>query len=278
MEKKNNRLVSGLILLIIIILLVMFGIYGVYTQGLIFNNNSVEENNNINEIEDIEVEVTSTDEKTKLEEIINLFNNLSFSGATKNIEIYNNLNLTNEEKLQVVLIKLSDGFTDITVSKDKINISNMELVDFFDSMKSKQISVNRIEKEYYDLFNEKLSSYQDIAGCPSFYYDDTNKVYYSYSACGGSGLIRNITYINKYTSKGDEVYVYMSAGYIEYTDEYYNEVNVYTDFNKTKLYKTESVYNEHITQTNYVDFSEYKYTFSKREDGTYYFKSIEKTR
>ena len=255
-QKQKGILISILVLLIILILGVIT--YIVYDQGLIFNNNEkIEIEENKNDI--IEKDIDNTDEKMILKDIVG---NINTECVMEGVKLYDNLNLTDKEKLQITLNSIFY----------RNYLKNITLVE---------ITEDEVRSEYYNIFNEELKNNENIGGCPIFNYDVTNKKYNIVSGCGkgtpGPNQIRS--YINKYTSKGNEYYVYINLGATRYnsSDEYGNMlIDVYTDKDATKFYKTQDNSIDYIDQTNCTDFSEYKYTFIKRENGTYYFKSIEK--
>ena len=142
-----------------------------------------------------------------------------------------------------------------------------------------KISASIVSDKYYNLFNESIS-HQNVQSCPQYEYDSSNAVYYQLHNCGGISANGPISYINRYTTKGNESYVYINKGYVITNDESYTR-DIYTDLNKNKLYKTEASNNfswdTAINESNYSEFSEYKITFVKNIDG-YYFKGIEKVR
>lgn len=275
---KNNKILYGIIIILIAIVCLISGF-------ILGNSDLFKKENNEEENKIIEKEITDTKEKEKLVKIVNLFNRLSIDGFDQTtIDIYNDLNLNDFEKMRLVFTNLENKLTEITIPKDQITINDEDIMLQYIR---KQITVSEVESEYYNLFNEKISNHQDNEGCPTYSYDSTNSVYYYSAECGGSrGASGPVSYINRYTYNEKEAYVYINLGYIEYGEfiDGFTSYKIYKDLNKNNLYKTENNVDEIlidaniINASNYNDFSEYKYTFVKNDKGGYYFKSIEKTK
>ena len=82
------------------------------------------------------------------------------------------------------------------------------------------------------------------------------------------------TYINRITTKGNNAYVYVNLGVLNYV-----ESKVYTEYEAKNLYDGAiddfDMKSEVINESNYKDFSEYKYPFVN-EDGNYIFESLKR--
>ncbi len=146
-----------------------------------------------------------------------------------------------------------------------------------------QIDVSLVEDFYYDLYGNKQINHRDFKelwNCPMAIYDEKNQKYYLAASCGGTSNVSLTTYIDKYTEDDDYFHVYIRLGAIEGAEDG-SSITAYTDFARKKKYRElteeELIHGiDIITEDNYKDFSEYKYTFSKKQDGTYYFDSIMK--
>ena len=118
-----------------------------------------------------------------------------------------------------------------------------------------------------------LSSFpSDEVGNDILYKDDLikyNKKYYGSAECGGTTAGSLDIYKYKYTSDKDNYYVYLSLS--SGTLDKDGEPLCYIDYNRTL-----EVDCEKIGQNNYQNFSQYKYTFTKDDNGDYVFSKLEK--
>jgi hypothetical protein len=283
MGENKSKLGLGILIGLLIALVIGLGGFIIYDKVLSDNNESTIEKENNNDVSDTlentenneEKELADSDKKQKLEELVLLLHYKSNDLSGKSIGIYKNLSLTSNDKMLVTFRSLNNKnkFTKITIPKDKMS-SNMD-IRYFEH--SEMITKAEVDNEYYALFNERITTHRDIEDCPIYYYDSVNSVYYIYSACGGIGVGGPMEYINKYTYSNDEAYVYLSVGYIHY-DNNTEKRTLYTDLQMTKEYQGNYTDDFKINQSNYQNFSEYKYVFGKNDNGNYYFKSIEKTK
>lgn len=103
-----------------------------------------------------------------------------------------------------------------------------------------------VQNDNYDVsnisvnyFGDSTVNHKSFDVCFGYIYDNnTNNYYYIEPQCGGSNQDSAYAYINKYTVKDDEAN------------------------------------NFRINESNYKEFSEYKYTFKKDNKGNYYFVSL----
>lgn len=288
-KRNNNGLLIGIIIFLILALLGLSA-YIAYDKGIIFNNekenNEVENNKDENKVEQVEVEITSLSVKEELEKKVSIIEYIDM----ENINIknsywhpadvyYNDKTLletldSNEALYSVLRYHYADkNFTKLTTDYD---FSEGYRDKNFWSEVFTQISSEAILEEYNNLFkNLTIDSIEKHIGtCPSFIYDESNKLFYGGSECGGISFTTTLTYINKYTQLGNNAYVYVSVG------TWNGETNyIYTDYKSTQKYRAiEEFENSEnvITADNYNDFSEYKYTFSKNNDGSYSFVQVER--
>jgi len=147
----------------------------------------------------------------------------------------------------------------------------------------KIVNQKLIKIQYKKYFNEEPKEYKDFNICGNNYKYDSNLGLYFWlePQCGGTAMSLLHNYKNKYTQKGNEAYVYVSYGISNYNVQT-GATDIYKDINSETLYKQnltdQESHNFTINETNYQDFSEYKYTFKEDENGNYYFVSIEKTK
>lgn len=275
MENKNDDTV---VIIVILMLLLGLGIFVAYDKGFILNkdNNKVENNKESNE-KQVETEITDVIVKDKLDELINKINKTSFHPTwyEKGYSIYENSLLSESSKLLVILKDLYSTSQFKRVYKNTGNGFEVEDV----------IDLKVVKDEYKKLFNEELTNYIEVGICPWFKYVQTTNQYRAYEECGGTGYDTYISYNNRYTEDENNMYVYVNVGRVvskTVTEENGHAVflnDLYADVSKEKIYK-ENVIDKDITinESNYNEFSEYKYTFSKDNEGGIYYKNIERIR
>lgn len=199
----------------------------------------------------------------------NLFK-IHFTGFRDSL--YNDLTLTDDQKLEIALDHTIQSYDYTAIPKDDL--------DLIMGVKKK----TDVEKMYLKYFGTKEFTHKRTTSCSGDYsYDEANQVYYVYEpACGGSGPLSYYLYMNKMTTKGNKAYVYLNAFAIEGDVDENNDItyNVYKDVSKTKVYQkniTEEESNSFkVDSTNAHNFDQYKFTFEKDTKGNYYFKSISK--
>lgn len=268
-NKKSNKV---LVVMLVIVTILLVGCVGYIIGSKDNKGEALEENNN--EV----VEKTSDDYalnldiKDKIATLERLSNSNEVSDYRTGV-IYSK-NSKNEEflvsqKLYVVLGKNFDQHRnnspvttnyDFGVGLDKSSLSQLEVSD--------------IEREYKNLFGvaiqeNQLQSFKEK--CPMFIYDAPNKKYYAGAECGGTSPYTIQTYVNRITTKGDELYAYVSFA----VSDYENSI-IYTDYARTKQHsKVTTMPSQIINENNYKEFGEYKYTF-KKENNNFYFVKIER--
>ena len=187
----------------------------------------------------------------------------------KNIE---SSQISNDIKLYNVLEGLYIEYYGRSPVTTNYNFGSMEV--YKDHMV--QLDESLVETEYKKMYgNDSIVHKSFNNQCPMFIYDDVNNKYYGDAQCGGVTGVGILTYVNKVTTMDNDAYVYVSLGSWEVTETWPNN-NIYTNYERTKLYKDNVTnYENFINESNYKDFSEYKYTFVN-EDGNYIFKSLER--
>ena len=132
-----------------------------------------------------------------------------------------------------------------------------------------QLDEKDVLKLYSNMYGEEVSGMSIEGGCPNFIYDKYNKKYYGSAECGGTTASSLDIYKYIYTSDKDNYYVYLSLS--SGTLDKDGEPLCYIDYNRTL-----EVDCEKIGQNNYQNFSQYKYTFTKDDNGDYVFSKLEK--
>lgn len=304
-NQKPKKSKKGLIVIILLLLIIAGLCTFIYLKkDVLFNsgntnanqNSNTNENNNSNSNENNIVEF-SEEELTdasllkiitdKAEMIVSpsFISNFYIKGDYFD-NLYKNTELTESNKILLVLEKQKGSSINIDVE----TMSNNEFKKLYnqewpnESVRDeamKQYGLSGINNDYRYLFGTNISSYMDIESCPSYYYDSVNKVYFSYSQCGGLDGVSILTYINRLSTKGNDIYVYVSIGkmsIIEDSSPY--KYNIYSDYgekNKLQEINGDDSLSFKIDSSNYEKFSEYKLTFTK-DGNDYYYKSIERTK
>ena len=268
-EKKKNN--GGLIVLIVILLIALLGAIGYicYEKGVF--KTKKEESKQVVETKEVELtdETIKKDLTTKIEYITDgefgsrgLYGvSSSYSFRYKNDIFGDAFNKMNDDlKLQIVLDYLFNN-NKFEVIKAK---NELEPNDY-------KITTEEVNKEYKNYFGKDITENKSIdVPCYGYTFDSSKNMYFtSERTCGGTTGLAYLYYINKYTEKDNQTFVYVSYGSRVIDDE------IYYDLDATKLsdYKDEDF---KINESNYKDFEEYKYTFEQDDSGNYYFVSLEK--
>lgn len=281
-EKKQNK---GMIVIIVILVLALLGTTGyiVYDKFLKEEVNVSKENKNNSQYENVEKEKEVTDSLLKeglslkiamLEKISNTETEKYRSGYIYKKDISNS-EINSDTKLYNVLQNLyheNEGLIPVTTNYDFKELEPYKSV-------ATQIDVSLVTERYNDLYGERVVDHKNLDGCPMFIYDAENSKYYGMAECGGTSSTYLKSYNNKYTQLKDDFYVYVSVASITYNDQEGNST-VYTDYEMQNKYKDVTIAEVEniINSSNYKDFSEYKYTFTKNKNGNYIFSSIERVK
>ena len=138
------------------------------------------------------------------------------------------------------------------------------------------VDANQVISVIKNLYGGEVSKYtKTVGGCPVYKYNKKSDVYEKYVGCGFGPAPATISMVYKITEKDNNTYVYVSVGYEEYDAE--TDKNIYTDvYKKNKYTKAIKSDEDTINSSNYNDFSQYKYTFTKNSDGYTQFVKVEK--
>ncbi len=157
-----------------------------------------------------------------------------------------------------------------------------------------QVTTEKANQKSIELFGKEITNpVASIGKCPKYIYDATSKMYFRPSpSCGGASDGWVASYKSKFTKKGQAVYAYVSFAFIQTIDN--GKYKAYKDFDYLEdslslgrldfknEYETSIPVNNFETfkldSTNYQDFSEYKFTFQKKDNDNYYFEKVEQTK
>ena len=284
---------KGKSIVIIVLLIIVFILMGLLYVKVFLNkvdDNKNQLHNTNQTINDIEKELTDVyikkDISKKASIMLTFGNSKSEEDAVKEgwVDVYKLTDLTEKDKLAIILRNNKDK-SQILSSSDvnqyvptiyKNSKSTLEVfTDEHDGF-SKIIDGNIISKNYQEMFNSNSTNYdlQFDYGCPGLFYDNQTNYYAFNNSCGG--LYPDI-YFNKYkyTIKGNNIYVYAAIAIVDIDNKkVYKDIKE-EDSNFLYTYETdEKVLND--IKTNPQKYSQYKLTFEKNTDGTYYYKTTEK--
>lgn len=224
--------------------------------------------------------------------------------------------LTAEQKQFIVLDSLDWG--KVAGDDWKKNSILQKEYGEFEQYYIRQISEDTVNTRSLRLFGHKVENpiEQISAWCRRYIYDANQRLYFLPDpACGGTGVGNIHTYKSKFIKDEEkkEAYVYMSFAYVlpdpnndytsndsEYLSIVYKDFDHGDDYNKKEIsmrdynikFKNEYKLTEYeqkmlndyeknyivVNESNYQEFSEYKFTFKQDESGNYYFVKVEQTK
>ena len=248
--------------------------------------------------------------KTKVGYLEYSFNNTSKHHIIENLYIDEEINeLSDDVKKKIAIINTNDENTlQITGNDDIVNLLNDRLgpdggytsicTNPLDPINGCPGPHYRSEKEfldiYHSLFNEKVefedsdveTDWDIECNCSRFTYFSQLGAYVESNGCGyGIAPGKLLSYINKYTTKGDEAYVYVNVGMVKADDDSDNKFIVYSGHRDDSVVVEEFEYaiddynniSYEINEGNYEKFDQFKFTFKKdKKTGNYYFVNIKK--
>lgn len=153
------------------------------------------------------------------------------------------------------------------------------------------VSLDSVEEQMQNIYGKTLDiDYQNIISDINYIYDNDTKRFYE--ICTNSRVGSNFidTYVYNFELNKNNAYVYVAVSYGneepvieqgETTDK--TKVTIYKDYKRSDVYKSyiydsiNSSDNFLLDESNYKDFSLYKYVFKKNHDD-YYFESLEKVK
>jgi len=274
-NKKGN--ISTVIIVVLLMVIIGLGFYVACDKGLIFsndnnneeidNNENVDSNNNGNHNDENKVPVgeTKITDSTIIDALNNNVDIISQSSLGCSPSIIENLYINDVENSNV---SIEDKLLITLNSIDKV-VEGPE--------SSKKIYAKTVEEQIYKLFGEtKNIKHKNFSWCPIYTYNENQKTYtYSY-ACGGGCPVDFMTYTYNYSVNDNKYYVYQSLGR-QFLDDESDNLIIYGNYEKSKIVKKgtyEEMINFQLNESNYQDFSAYKWTFIKDSEGNYIFDSL----
>ena len=286
-EKKSNK---GLIAIIVVLILVITGllVYIAYDKGVIFSKEETkevekksEEKGKTKEEENVEVEIEDQIIIDSLAEKMEYLNNIDFAYGKNITTLYEKnhtkASLSEGQKIGSILstFELQGKFSDISDAAFKELYPTY--YGTFEPNEYMEIKLDTFLEEYYKVYGTKeILNYNASFTDPEFMYSEKYSGYFAYKVTGRTSGEQLLTYNYKYTKDNNKAYVYVALAMDSHAADLTRKL--YTDYEKTKVYDkvaSEDVYKFEIDSTNYDDFSKYKVTFAKNDDGGYYFESIE---
>lgn len=276
MEKKKGNILTIALALIIVALVAYIAVDKLNKEEPKEDvDNKVEdkvENEKEQPVQEEEKDITNkANEKSygKLVEMLE-FSNLK-SGSPNNSMFVSDLYFKDEVKSED-LSDVSKYYAILTYSDELDWRMESEEDPYFEST----VDANQVISAIKNLYGGEVSKYTNtIGGCPIYKYNKKSDEYEKYVGCGFGPAPATISMVYKITEKDNNTYVYVSVGYVEYDDE--TKETIYTDVYKKNKYTKAIKEDEHaINSSNYNDFSQYKYTFTKNSDGYTQFVKVEK--
>ena len=278
--KKSN-------ILAIILILISLSLFGYASYLMLFKNSDIENAS----VKEKNTEVLLDDENIK-NDILTKFYAITGSGENGirglysfryGNSVFGNVfdDFNDDLKLRVVL----DYFYNNNLFEDlkEENYSEPIFAKYIDT-KFYQISADTVLDQYRKFYGSDpiLKSIDDPKiGCFGYTYSPEKQLFFKiYPSCGGEMSSNVYSYINRFVVDGDKIYLYVNYGISKEAGSYPNvKVTIYKDLDYKDVYKSEmslkAANDFRINESNYSNFSEYKFTFKKDSNNNYYFVSIE---
>lgn len=195
---------------------------------------------------------------------------------------------SNTIRISYVIDSLKSDFRPLSTEERDIVINSIpqEYREMVKEESLQGIDGDKVATKYKGVFGEELV-HETSDECYTYRYDSTHNFYYQdpIDGCGGTSPYATFHYKNKYTTSGDNAYVYVSTALVDW-----EHGNVYCDIasldltNEFKLADDAEVCTTLpaddvlfvLDESNYENYSQYRFIFNKAEDGTYYFSEVEK--
>ena len=305
-EKPRNRKRSIIILSVIVgILLIAAGVFAF----LYFSNNSNGDEPQQESSEDTqeeiveepeEVEITNQLLKNDLDNKIAILHDTPQTDATINkgtvvggysnslFELYTTGSISQPPlRVSRVINALKPQFRYLNAD-ERDAIANTVPQEYREEVRTQAlqgIDGSIVSKKYKEVFGDEASK-EEIDNCYTYKYNPTYDIYYEnpIGGCGGTSPYKTYHFKNKYTTDGDNAYVYISTALSNAEDN-----NVYCDIanldisgifkitDNARVCATITGNEDFIlNESNYQDYAEYRFVFNEANDGTYYFNKVEK--
>ncbi len=169
---------------------------------------------------------------------------------------------------------------DIKCNNGDCKITNNEITEFQKSKLSidggRKFKISDIEKNIKEVYGTEFKYNNELSSgnnCPLIPVA-TDEFLYTNESCGDAGFDRIEKYVYNVTIKENKVYVYVAVGFISFPLQNDGmeevKVNFYTNLEKEEY--LENTEDFKINENNYQEFSKYKITFEKNNQGDYIFK------
>lgn len=289
-----KRVLTGIILVITICLLVL----------IISDSFFIKERKKIETVEKTEEKVKEeiikdVNLKEDLEQKINFLSNFNYCEIKSNQKYYNGCLYSKNKITASELSSKYKIYSLVLANKPQDQLEEEKQINEEIYLINAKLEESKIKELYQKLYGE-LDTYNPtfinelknvfpviLYNEGEFYFINSEK----------ENVLDNevVTYINKYTTKEDKAYVYISTAFVKMIKDGNDKIvnyEVYSDYNMTNL-KEEGLYSEYrkeiknedgsvsvitafkINKENYKDYNQYRFTFQKNESGNYYFEKIE---
>ena len=278
-KKESNGVNNILIILLIVISICLVVSVSYITYDKIFKDDTIEKEDDLKDNnDDVEKETDSIELNNTMKRYVEILERINvvgdyssgFGSGVIYANNFKNSDILGDDKLHAVLKQLYVENRDKSPVTTDYDFGN----DYMKSVNT-QIEVSEVERIYKDLFGSSVGEHKDFGICPYFIYDSVNSKYYGSMQCGNASTLFFETYVYSVTTKGNDVYVYVSFASSDMGNA---GPVIYTDYERTDVYKDNVQPQELVdivNENNYNDFSQYKYVFTKNGD-SYSFTNIEK--
>lgn len=249
-------------------------------------NSNVDSNITNNDSENKETKITDKVKIDYLKKYINILEYLSLDTSSVKVSdsagIYYFMNhqIYALDKLEKKDITMDNATTAIVgASETKRSYGANELLESStlkhlgeDADTFEHVSVNDFIEDYKTLFGfENISTKNINVDCETYVYDKkANAFVMVANGCGTAAPVAiQKTYVYDVTEDNNNVYVYLAYGVTGQTEK--GQYVAYTDYAMNNKYTGDVTKDFTINESNYKDFSKYKYTFTKNSNGTYTF-------
>lgn len=316
--KKPKRKTTVALVVILVILAAVgigFGVWGVITVNqqpataptrpvVVDDETSDETSDEIDTDTTEEVEITDTSTIKKLNDMVStLHESLTYgqgdltsptitrkAGVHPELSLYADGNYNNAAKLAVVAAALVGSNSVVPVTTEMASVIQPNFPNLFyynnapidvaqvqEELNGYTFAKDVFENKYREIFGSNPIADNAMGNCPSVFYDNSG-YYFVIGRCGGTSPIIASYYKNRYTTQGDNAYVYVNVGIANgENSKVFCDIYPYVQYDDASLAcDTFNGTDFTVDATNHDKFAEYRFVFKKATDGSYYFDKVEK--
>lgn len=265
MENKNSKMP---IIIVCLISVVLIGVTGVVAYNMGKANTKDDSNEVVNNTQDNKTEVDITNKALKEEyyEKIKKVESTTLKDNNKEAKLYT---IYSKDVVGIENIDVDSMYTSVfDVSDNFIEVTDKKLQDNYDEVGPLKTLYEEVNNLYGNIGNFSGK----VLGCPSYEVNKQKTYIYKSYRCGYGTSPGIISVINKITELDNNIYVYMYIGSFSTDDDM-----IYSDPNLENKYKKGDLDSiSKLREADYNNFTQFKYTFTKNNDGYYLFTKLEK--